>query len=611
MSIAPSISDYRTALRLPEKFVRIPALKGAEYTKARDGGPLTHSGSFACVFRARLISGKEVALRLPTRSLSEFGLHTHELAKHLQARHVSCIQPPEVHRQAVVAKGTLVPAEVMPWVTGKNLLKTLKTEPTGSLSALRDAWLKTVMELESQSIGHGDFQPANILLRKSGSSFKIGLIDFDSIVVPALVGKPEHVHGVPAFQHRNRSQVDRKDLRVDRFSALLIYAAITAFEQSPSLHESFKKRKDENLLIDDSDLAHPAQSATLGRLATASGEAGRLYTHLRTFAINNDPLACPALASLVSSEVVTITDTSSNTGTQARQRPASPPSNTPPSPRPAGNPKGTRKPAWLQTPTTRAMPAVGSSSQGQSRQTGPTPQTHQSTRTGGGRTSNAPKPKAPTWDATGKFVAASRSTPSAHTGSASSAPGANVPPGAVTSNALDGLLATGPQQTVPSFHEATNLMSSGPVSTSPSLGSALVRSCQISGELRFANGTAYPQGNHSLVLDRQIGRLEVMGQLMYQWPPGDESGWVVLHEEPNVAFNMVVWFGILAIPTAIFAFSTVAFILLAVVCLIVASVSAAFSRPRVAMRDKHGNTILRVLTNDVAIVEQRLRGLLH
>ncbi|MBK9260202.1 MAG: hypothetical protein IPM54_10245 [Polyangiaceae bacterium] len=118
-------------------------------------------------------------------------------------------------------------------------------------------------DLRANHIAHGDLQHENVLVNDDSGGPTLRLIDYDTVVVPNLVGKPEANAGHPAFQHPMRADaIKTKTMDIDAFSGVAIYTTILAFARDPGLWDYRNCAGRDGILFDPKDFE-------LGKKATA------------------------------------------------------------------------------------------------------------------------------------------------------------------------------------------------------------------------------------------------------------------------------------------------------------------------------------------------------
>jgi hypothetical protein len=121
--------------------------------------------------------------------------------------------------------------------------------------------------MRAAQIVHGDLQHDNVLLvpRKALAKFRLRLIDYDGLIVPALANRPTGELGHRNYQHPQRLREGGFNAEADRFPHLVIY---TAFRCLVSGGRPLWDRYDsgDNLLFREKDFQEPASSALFKEL---------------------------------------------------------------------------------------------------------------------------------------------------------------------------------------------------------------------------------------------------------------------------------------------------------------------------------------------------------
>ncbi|MBC8104803.1 MAG: hypothetical protein H7Z41_19685 [Cytophagales bacterium] len=254
----PDAVAFREAVQHPEVTFSDPALKRAEVSLDRRGLPVAYSGRFAIVFRLNGEGEQKWAARCFTSGTEE---EERRARYFLIARYMEELGdfavPFRYLDQGIFVNGEWFPVLTMPWVSappmGRFVEKNLdKPEALrrlcGTLSAL-------LGKLEETGISHGDWQHDNLLVAEGGTS--VTLVDYDGVYVPEFAGRLSPEAGHPNYQHPQRGAEDFGPGQ-DRFSCLVIQAALLALSHDPSLWSRFSDG--ESLLFKRSDLAAPSAS---------------------------------------------------------------------------------------------------------------------------------------------------------------------------------------------------------------------------------------------------------------------------------------------------------------------------------------------------------------
>jgi hypothetical protein len=270
----PKRTDYLEALRRDTGCVLIPELSGARISPGLMGLPKYYSGAFAIVVPL-LSEGKTKAVRMYTMHVDDVEQSYRVIRDYLQQ---SCL--PYFVNFAYYAEGIIIrqqryPVLVMDWLTGKTLKPFIKDNLHDKHCLLRLAysWREMALSLRSSAIAHGDLQEANIFIEQTGFGFSLRLLDYDSLVIPALMGKKENILGVPVYQHPSRKKSNIKSLDVDIFSAFVIDFFIRVLSQYPDLWSKWNiDDLDSALLLEAEDYNVPHRSEKIRHLMTLSTE---------------------------------------------------------------------------------------------------------------------------------------------------------------------------------------------------------------------------------------------------------------------------------------------------------------------------------------------------
>jgi hypothetical protein len=162
----------------------------------------------------------------------------------------------------------------MAWIDGYplNLYIESNISKRQAISWLPDAFLELTERLEKLGIAHGDLQHGNIMV----TDHSLKLIDYDGIYLPELKGLPNNQQGHPNYQLPSRA--DEYGPEIDRFSEVVIYTALKAVVESPSLWKKYSNG--ENLLFKQDDFVDPDSSELMSDLEQVS-DLGPLVPKLR------------------------------------------------------------------------------------------------------------------------------------------------------------------------------------------------------------------------------------------------------------------------------------------------------------------------------------------
>jgi len=135
-------------------------------------------------------------------------------------------------------------------------------------------------------------------VQKTEDNLRLRLVDYDTMYVPALKGRPSAEVGHRNYQHPDRTDADFFDT-LDRFAGLVVYTALRACALQPDLWDRYNTG--ENLLFRDSDFYAPAQSSLFEDLADLN-PISHLVDALRT-ACYVEPTSVPSLPQVKAGQV--------------------------------------------------------------------------------------------------------------------------------------------------------------------------------------------------------------------------------------------------------------------------------------------------------------------
>lgn len=256
----PTQVDFQDALQNPGLCFLDPDLQIATAADLTPFGlPAPISGQFANVYRFRLTDGTLRAVRLFIGASNGRDARYAALEKHLRNLPAMppFLTPIRYQEEGILVKGGLYPMIRMPWIEGLTLNSFVDAHlyETARISALAEDFRTLVRELAEANIAHGDLQHGNLLVEKESGAFR--LIDYDGIWLPELDGAEAGEIGHPAYQHPRRTLRTYGPL-LDRFSALVIYAALRVLVVAPNVW--FRLDNGDNLLFRRDDFLQPRDS---------------------------------------------------------------------------------------------------------------------------------------------------------------------------------------------------------------------------------------------------------------------------------------------------------------------------------------------------------------
>lgn len=154
--------------------------------------------------------------------------------------------------------GVILPAVLMDWVQGPNLLDYVRDNYTNSINIrkLASEFLNMCQYHHKYGMAHGDLSSKNIIVQPNN---KICLIDYDTFYYWELEKPvPQITNGTPGFQHperMNRKRMEQQYMNesTDYFSQLIIYFSLLVIAANSKL---FNPDNDEGpILLSPSDIA--------------------------------------------------------------------------------------------------------------------------------------------------------------------------------------------------------------------------------------------------------------------------------------------------------------------------------------------------------------------
>jgi hypothetical protein len=293
MASYPTPSAYQEAVQFPESAFLDETLQDATPRTNVLGLPQPISGAFAVVFPMTDAHNQRWAAKCFLTDVPDQQARYEAIAAHLSKHDLPALVTFDYQQPGIRVEGTAYPLLKMEWVEGTALntwVRTHRDDPD-ALQRLATAWISLLADLEAAQIAHGDLQHGNVLVVDTDSGPALRLVDYDTMYVPALDGRPSPEVGHRNYQHPDRTERDFGPA-LDRFAGLVIYTAIQATRGRPALWDRFDTG--ENLLFRDSDFYEPEQSALFQVLRDTEAIAP-LVAHLET-ACYQSPEQVPALA---------------------------------------------------------------------------------------------------------------------------------------------------------------------------------------------------------------------------------------------------------------------------------------------------------------------------
>jgi hypothetical protein len=262
----PRLGQYQLALQHPATAFADAELKSATVETTPMGLPRVISGGFALTYHLKN-GRKEWAVRCFHREASELGRRYQAIGRMIAAAPPGPFVTAEFLDHGVLVEGEWFPVTKMPWLQAVPLNRYVETNLEGRpLARLAQRFRALVDRLDADGVAHGDLQHGNILVDVFGN---LKLVDYDGMFVPALAGLTSNESGHVNYQHPERGgQFDRL---LDRFSAAVIYTALSALAADPALWPRYSNG--ENLLFKRADFDLPHASPLFAELQAISAVA--------------------------------------------------------------------------------------------------------------------------------------------------------------------------------------------------------------------------------------------------------------------------------------------------------------------------------------------------
>lgn len=287
----PTQIEYQDALQNPASCFadrELQTARPAVWTPFGLAQPV--AGQFANVYRLRLADGTQTAVRFFLRPGDFRAERYAAFAHHLAAlpAPLPCVVPFDYQEKGVRVVvgggggGHAFPLLRMDWVGGipLNDWVRLNLNTPDNIARVADNWRTLVLSMEAARIAHGDYHHGNIIIHPE--SLALRLVDYDNVWVPALAGRASRSEaGHPSYQSPRQLMGDYGPF-LDRFPALVIYAALRILAVAPDLW--FRFDSGDNLLFQKTDFSDPNDARIFATLRTAlarSREISRVVAALR------------------------------------------------------------------------------------------------------------------------------------------------------------------------------------------------------------------------------------------------------------------------------------------------------------------------------------------
>ena len=288
-TVYPGHADYDMAVDNLNRFVFDSILKSGRPQRRRDGGPLYYLGGFA---KAYVIEchGKTYALRVWLSDIRDAARRYAAVSQYCgRARLPYFVEDFTYVPDGILVNGHRYPLLRMEWAKGLTLADFISGH-LGDGALLRTAakeFLAMVRTLHGQGVAHGDLQSDNMLVsRAPDGAVTFKLIDYDTLMVPALAGWAITSTGLPCYQHPLRGDSGLATAHDDYFSELVIYLSLLAVAENPNLwrqHPAPPIQRDKELLFVPEDFAAPHPTPVFHNLHRQGGLVRSLAVALWNF----------------------------------------------------------------------------------------------------------------------------------------------------------------------------------------------------------------------------------------------------------------------------------------------------------------------------------------
>lgn len=268
----PSSVEYLAAVQQPSA-LRDAELRARAVERSANGLPRPRSGGFATVFRFQGAKG------LPDRAVKCFIRETPEFLERYGAigdfiKRSRCpyfvgVRPVQ---EGIRVRGAWHPVLVMEWVEGAPLSSWTGAhlQRPDALRSAADNMLRLGRDLGNAGCAHGDLQHGNILVLPGGH---FRLVDYDGMYLPELAERHPGQHGLPSYQHPERTRTHAYDRFIDRFPLLVLYLSLRALSEAPDPQSLWTRHGgDDGMMFTEDDLTHPKGSRLLRDLQAVLGQ---------------------------------------------------------------------------------------------------------------------------------------------------------------------------------------------------------------------------------------------------------------------------------------------------------------------------------------------------
>ena len=246
----PSIPDYSNYIRTPQMVHPHDLQDGHPIEKGMN--VVKYAGGFCVVFPYQTPK-KKYAVRCWHAEVADAKDRLQKIAQALKNSALPYFVGLDYYEDGIMTSEGIQPIVVMDWVEAKPLKHYIANHinESNKLNELAENFKKMVGELHQQHFAHGDLQHGNIMVKDDGS---LVLVDYDSMYVPALDGKPDEIKGLAGYQHLARWKNKNVNEKIDYFSELVIYLSLRALAIKPSYWNDLNIEDTETMLFSGDDI---------------------------------------------------------------------------------------------------------------------------------------------------------------------------------------------------------------------------------------------------------------------------------------------------------------------------------------------------------------------
>ncbi|MBF0564499.1 MAG: hypothetical protein HQK89_04590 [Nitrospirae bacterium] len=262
----PLPDEYQEAIQNPAGCFGDYELKHGYVECNSIGLPRVRSGNFSSVYKVRY-DDSQYAVKCFLNFSDTLQRRYAAISRYLAQAGNRYFVSFEFIPAGITVRRQKYPILKMAWVNGVSIDKyvsgCIAKGNTQGILAIRGWFINMYRYLRAMGIAHGDLQHGNLIVAATG----LMLIDYDGTYVATMGIENCPEVGHPNYQHPKRSPSDF-NARADRFSAIVIYTALTVLASYPSLWKKYYNG--DNLLFSEKDYLNSNQSALFRELSRTS-----------------------------------------------------------------------------------------------------------------------------------------------------------------------------------------------------------------------------------------------------------------------------------------------------------------------------------------------------